>query len=177
MGGIHASESDGVAAGDGQDADLDAEARLDDGRDAMIREEQPTGGDDACGGGDGSGDWVDATAAQLASAAGPAPAAADRGSAGRVAAVPIGGGAQENPENYPWEDQNFVDRVRERVFRGQWDSWRGRSVAGSEEVVERAQLDAWQGFAYDILERKGAEREGLVAAAGGVVDGDEEGGS
>ena len=74
---------------------------------------------------------------------------------------------EENPENYPWEDQNFVDRVRERVFRGQWESWRGRSVAGSEEVVERAQLDAWQGFAYDILEGKAQKREELAAAAGG----------
>ena len=39
-------------------------------------------------------------------------------------------------------------------------------MLGSEETVEREQLDAWQGFAYDILERKAQEREQLVLRGG-----------
>ena len=58
-------------------------------------------------------------------------------------------------------------------------TWRGKAVFGSEETVERQQLDAWQGFAYDILERKAEEFERIAAASGvrGRVAGcrDEEG--
>ena len=84
-----------------------------------------------------------------------------------------------NPAGYPWEEQNFVDRRREPEMRQQWANWKGQSVFGSEETVEREQLDAWQGFAYDILERKAEEREKLVARGGGGRvghDRDEDGG-
>ena len=49
---------------------------------------------------------------------------------------------------------------------------------GSEAVVEREQLDVWQGFAYDILEQKAEERELLEGQAhvGRPRGGDEEGG-
>ena len=84
-----------------------------------------------------------------------------------------------NPAGYPWEEQNFVDRRREQELRQQWVAWRGQAVLGSEETVEREQLDAWQGFAYDILERKAQEREQLVLRGGERMAGhdrDEEGG-
>ena len=41
-----------------------------------------------------------------------------------------------------------------------------KDVFGSEETVERKQLDAWQGFAYDILERKAEEFERIAAGSG-----------
>ena len=124
----------------------------------MIREEQPTGGDDVCGGGEGSGDWARATAAERASAAGPAPAASDMAATSRLAASYAGGeGVQVNPAGYPWVQQNFVPCTKEGDLRAKWKDWWGKPVFGSEETVERKQLDAWPGFAYDILERKAEE--------------------
>ena len=186
----HAPESDAGAEGADAEQQL-ADLAAEDGREPMIREEQPSAGDDVCGGGgDGSGDWAGATAAERASAAGPAPAAADRGGAPARGARQVAGAvAQENPAGYDWEADNLVSaggkvsavtRSREKGFREQWAAWRGSAVIGSEEVVEREQLDAWQGFAYDILEQKADERERLVARGGGRrvggVEGDEEGG-
>jgi len=157
------AESDGGAdpeGGDDDPFDEEQKAAVEDGTDALIREEQPDAGeDDACGGGDAAGDWANVSAAERVSGAGPAPAAAARLPPESGARFSVPGAGDINPPGHVWHEDNFVPRARVTALQRLWNKWRGGDVAYEGDVVRREDLDAWQGFAHDILERKAAQRE------------------
>jgi hypothetical protein len=132
----------------------------------MIREELPSAGaDDVCGA-VGDAGWQGLSAAERISGAGPAPAAVDCERGGQVSGR--SGEAWVNPQGYPWENENFIARSQVPELERLWGQWQGGSVKAGEDGVRRELLDAWQGFAYDVMDQKAEEREALELLATGA---------
>jgi hypothetical protein len=97
------------------------------------------------------------TLEQQLSAAGPAPAASDAYPTRQVLSDAFGAAA--NPPGFDWEEVAFVSWRHGDCLRKLFQEYRGAQVAGREgDGAVRQDLDAWQGFARDVVARKEEER-------------------
>ena len=103
------------------------------------------------------------SAEQQLSAAGPAPgwagARLSEEAAGPSGLVFERAGVRVNPSGHRWEEEAFVPCSQGSRLEGLWKKWRGARVSsGTGSGDGRAALDAWQGFAYDVVNQKRRER-------------------
>ena len=159
---IGADEGSGVSNGSECSHDADDDVVREDAlaHAVMVSDSLPVVGRDEP---DGQGCVGDSSLEQQLSAAGPAPAASDvsthfmitDGNWGRVA-NPAGMNWVVTAFN-PWQDSRRLDTLFKR--------WRGQDVEGDDEDgAPRATLDAWQGFACDIVAHHESERVRLLGA-------------
>ena len=107
--------------------------------------------------------WAKRTAEELAGAAGPAPAPADR-----VVLPPklqaVMRGVSVNPANHPWEAANIVSPAEAMAMEQQLKAWCRCAAGGAGEIVPLDEMDAEQRFAYDINVFKTNEREQMQSS-------------
>ena len=62
-----------------------------------------------------------------------------------------------NPSNYPYEDKSVVHWREFNRLEQLMKSWKGDAVADGADAVSRDELDGWQKFAHDIVDRRGQQ--------------------
>ena len=128
--------------------------------DAIIRGDLPVAGGGEAGSAGGPGQDAGCTVEQELSAAGPAPGVeVARGAAGGRRLVFEQAGVRVNPAGYNWEEHAFTPWTEGKRLEGLWKRWRGAAVRGGGGGGDvREGLDAWQGFAHDVVEEKRVQR-------------------
>ena len=155
------SDDDGRARGEDDDSDDEDPAevakRLHDDAE-IIRDELPNA-DGVDQGVPGEDAWARATAEQRLSAASSAPAASDL-SLGQAPGGLHVGGVSVNPPGFRWNELpgNVCPSLNDHL-RNCWGNWRKAGTALSGDGLSRGELDVWGRFAYDVVDKKSAERD------------------
>ncbi len=112
----------------------------------------------------GEGDWSGLSIEQRVSAAGPALAAEDvvMGAKAGVPTDAAGGVSADiagvvNPQGFDWYAHNVVSLERAAEWEKLWEKWRNSAVDEGDDAPDRVELDVWQRFLFDIMEKKADE--------------------